>query len=137
LAASFYDICDDAFEIVPNVRRLDSNRPDSSTGKPSISSLIALRICPQLMRQPIYLDRNRRLETEEVEVVGSVLMLLAEFESIRAGFQHVPKTALRRGHRFTKLTRLADTQEDPSTSDAGPPPLEIEGRKIYSNSTMT
>ena len=98
LAARFDNVRDDAFEIVSNVRGPDSDRSDSLPIEPGVSSLVALRIRAKLVRQSIHFNGKRDLKTVEVEKIGSVFMLLPEFEALGSLFERSPKPAFRRRH---------------------------------------
>jgi hypothetical protein len=79
-----------AVEIVPHIRGPDPHCVDAATGKPFVSVLVALRILAEFVRQSVHFNSERRLVTEEVEIVGAVLVLLAELEAVRALLERVP-----------------------------------------------
>jgi len=62
---------DHPFEIVPQVRRPNSQCFDALAGKPVVASLVALGISPQLMCNSIDLDTERRIVAKKIQYVGA------------------------------------------------------------------
>jgi hypothetical protein len=59
-------------------------------------------------------------------------MLATEFKAARTALQQIPEPALRRRHSLAQRSGPFGAHRSPTTSSAGPPPLENEGRKSES-----
>ena len=115
-AASFDDICDDPFEIIPNVSSANAHRLDSASSEPRVSPLVALRIRPKLMREPVHLNCECRFVAKKVEIIGPVLMLPSELEAVRPLLESVPEAALRRSHGSAEFACPAYAQKTPPSA---------------------
>jgi hypothetical protein len=80
----------DSFEIVPHVRGSDTDGPDPAPSKPCIPAFVTLGIGAEVVRKAVDLNRDRRFETEKVQIVRTMLVLFPEFESIWPGLECIP-----------------------------------------------
>ena len=116
LPASFHDVNDNALKVVPHVRRSDADRSNSTRGKPCVSSLVALRVRPKFMRETVHLDCDGCFVTEEVEIIASMLVLLAKLEAVRSLLQCVPQPPLGRGYGPAEFACSRDAQKNPPSA---------------------
>ena len=131
LAACLHDICDHTVEIVPHVSGLHPDRANP-TGRRA-EHLSARRRCGFVPRSCAS-RRPRppmRFVAEEVELIGTMLVLLAELEAVRPLLERIPETAapgevmdLRNSRA---LSTLKKTHPSPSRL---PLALEIAGEEL-------
>ena len=81
---------DCTFEVVANVYRSDAQRVHTLGRQPTVSSDVALRIGPELVREAIDFNAERRFVTEEIEGVVAERVLAAELEPIRPEPKDIP-----------------------------------------------
>jgi hypothetical protein len=97
----------DPFKVVPNVVSADAHRFDPRPVNPLIAVRVALRCTFEIVSEAIDLNGQPGRFAEEIENVGSVRVLAAELQSLRAEPKHPPQTYFRGAHSPSKLTCCA------------------------------
>jgi len=127
------DGADDGVGIAEDVAGRNAESAESEFGETRIAGLIAGRPIPPIMRFPVDLDREPRLQACEIEDISIDRMLAAKFETTRPRAQNAPQQHLRKIAAATFPARandgLARGVEHPSTTRLRRAvPLPVPGR---------
>ena len=108
LQASLHDEIHNGAQIGKHVASWNPQNVHGVASQPPIPILVPLRLVSAIVRLSVDLDRERGIETIEVEYIGAGGMLSAELDTCGTLAQFAPKKHFRQCHGLAKRARVSD-----------------------------